>query len=225
VTPGDRAERPGEPTPGAVPPTPTAAALRSPRVLLIGAIAVAVAVIVVLFFVGMRVGEGGLSQPVASPSATSTPSPTPTPTPTPTAAPGSAPPGPVAAGVHAWNDLGGGECLAGYGSPWAEEFTVVDCAASPNAQLVTTGVFAEDAAAPFPGEPELLSRLNLLCTVPTALDYDAASGITDLVWQGSYPADEAEWAAGDRRYYCFFTRSAGEPLPGSLAVAAAGSAG
>jgi len=192
------------------------------RVLLVLAIVVAVAVIVALFFVGLRVGEGGVAQPTPSTGATSTPTATPTPTPTPTTVPGSAPPGPVAAGVHAWNDLGGGECLTGYTSPWAEEFTVVDCAASPNAQLVTTGVFAEDAAAAFPGEAELLSRLNLLCTAPAALDYDAASGLTDLVWQGSYPASEAEWATGNRRYYCFFTRSGGEPLPGSVAVAPAG---
>ena len=199
---------------------PARAALTA-RLLLIAAIAVAGGVIVALFLVGMRVGAAGTGAPVPSPVAPSSPEPTPTPTPTPTTVPGSAPPGPVAAGVHAWDDLGGGECLSGYTSPWAEEFTVVDCAASPSAQLVTTGVFAEPATAAFPGEAELHSRLNLLCTAPAVLD-DDASGITDLVWQGSYPVDAAEWAAGDRRYYCFFSRSTGEPLPGSVAAAPAG---
>lgn len=195
---------------------PARAALTA-RLLLIAAIAVAGGVIVALFLVGMRVGAAGSGAPVPSPVAPSSPEPTPTPT----TVPGSAPPGPVAAGVHAWDDLGGGECLSGYTSPWAEEFTVVDCAASPSAQLVTTGVFAEPATAAFPGEAELHSRLNLLCTAPAVLD-DAASGITDLVWQGSYPVDAAEWAAGDRRYYCFFSRSTGEPLPGSVAAAPVG---
>ncbi len=224
MTPGDSAADTAE-RPADVPPT---GSLGGPsvhaRVLLIAAIVVGVAVIVVLFFVGMRVGADVGGGTVSPPTATSTPTttPTPTPTPTPTAVPGSAPPGPVTPGVHAWNDLGGGECLSGFTSPWAEEFTVVDCATPSTAQLVTTGVFSEDAAAAYPGEAELLSRLNLLCTAPAVLNYDVASAVTDLVWQGSYPANDAEWASGNRRYYCFFTRSGGEPLPGSLAVAPGG---
>jgi hypothetical protein len=201
--------------------------------LLIGGGVVLLAVIAGLFFVGLRVGGGGAAAPAGiaasatdAGSASATPTVTPTADPTPSApaegADASAPAGPLAPGVHEWNALHGGECLSGYTSAWELQFTVVDCAGDHNAQLVSKGVFAEDAAAPFPGEAELSSRLNLLCTAPTALDYAAAGAVPDIQWQGAYPADETQWAGGDRAYFCFFSRTSGEPLGASLAVAPAG---
>ncbi|WP_440709339.1 septum formation family protein [Herbiconiux sp. YIM B11900] len=208
------------------------------RLILIAAGVLVLALVVALFFTGLRVGENtasdgsahapadaALTSPGASASSTPTPAATLTPAPAPTEAPAAdaaAPPGPLAPGVHAWDALHGGECLTGYSSPWVEEFTVVDCAEAHTAQLVSTGLFPEDAAAAYPGEAELTSRLNLLCTAPAALDYAAGEAFADLQWQASYPADEAEWAAGARGYSCFFTRSSGEPLTGSLAAVPAG---
>ncbi|WP_157078947.1 septum formation family protein [Herbiconiux solani] len=214
-----------------------------PRALVIAAAAVGLAVVVALFFIGMRIGQGGVTgrslvstAPTATASESAVPTATPTLTPAPAAsasptpaagATGAAastgadavPAGPAAPGVHEWDELGGGECFTGFTSPWEQRFTVVDCASAHTAQLVSTGLFAEDAAAAYPGEAELVSRLNLLCTAPTALAYDAAGALPDVQWQASYPADAAAWSAGDRRYSCFFSRTSGEPLGGSLVAA------
>ncbi len=198
------------------------------RVLVGAAVVVAIAVVVVMFLVGMRVGGPAVASPeagavTAASTATTTPESTsPTSAPAATSLPAAQPTGAAAPGVHAWNQLGGGECLTGYTSPWAEEFTVVDCGADHTAQLVTRGLFAEPATAAYPGEAELVSRLNLLCTAPAVLDLAAAGQLDDVQWQASYPADEAAWAAGDRAYYCFFSRSSGQPLGASLAVPFAG---
>ncbi|MCS5735923.1 septum formation family protein [Herbiconiux daphne] len=204
------------------------------RLLLIVGIVLALGVVVALFFVGLRVGAGGTAIATSGASsaaihptddagetgstgsdaaARATPTPTPA---TPTVSP---PPSvPAAPGVHDWNELAGGECLTGYTSPWELQFTVVDCATEHAAQLVSRGAFAEDATAPYPGEPELVSRLNLLCTSPSVLDYAAAAQVPDVQWQAAYPADDAQWTSGDRSYFCFFSRPSGEPLGVSLAV-------
>jgi hypothetical protein len=131
------------------------------------------------------------------------------------------PAGPVAPGTYDWDELLGSECLDPWLSPWDEEFTVVDCAAPHTAQLVARGVFADDAAAAWPGLAELQSRMNLLCTSTTVIDYAAAGTMSDIQVSASYPATDAEWAAGDHTYYCFVSRAGVEPLTGSVAVATA----
>ncbi|MCS5717286.1 hypothetical protein N1027_03955 [Herbiconiux sp. CPCC 205763] len=217
----------------APPPTPVGGGLSRTTWLLIAGGVVVLAVIVGLFFVGLRVGSSGDAAPAAGETpatsatdggaASATPTSTETPTPTaPAPAADAAPAGPLAPGVHDWNALHGGECLSGYTSPWELQFTVADCGGEHNAQLVSKGAFAEDAAAPFPGEAELVSRLNLLCTAPTVLDYAVAQTVPDIQWQGAYPANDAQWATGDRAYFCFFSRTSGEPLGASLVAPPAG---
>ena len=75
-----------------------------------------------------------------------------------------------------------------------------------------------DAAAPFPGEAELASQMNLLCTA-TGRDrprrrrrYGGPAGAG-----GSFPVTEEQWAEGERNYYCFANRAGGEPLTASIA--------
>ncbi|MFB2580179.1 hypothetical protein ACEXQD_02935 [Herbiconiux sp. P15] len=217
-------------------------------VVLVVGVVVALGVAVALFFAGMAAGGsaagagvGGSGQsdradesvpgasasgsPTAAPSEAPATTAPPTSDPAPEAA-AAAPTGPVGPGVHDWNELSGGECLGGFTSPWSEQFTVVDCAGEHNAQLVTRGSFTDptdpaSAAVPFPGEAELAGRLNLLCTAPAVLDYAAAGALPDVQWQAAYPVTEAEWVAGERSYYCFFSRTSGEPLGASL-VAPAG---
>ncbi|MFB2555788.1 hypothetical protein [Herbiconiux liangxiaofengii] len=217
---------------------------RLPRVAaVVLAALVAVGVVVALFAVGLRVGggsgateAGGTGTGSTSPAegvtdARQTPSPAATPSPVPTTAPAAdtaqqppqlppAPAAPAAPGDHAWSDLFGGECLGTYTSPWEERFTVVDCATPHPAQVVTRGLFPEPAGATYPGEAELGARLNTLCTAPSVLNTAAASDVADLRWQGSFPATDADWAAGDRVYYCFFTTASGAPLSGTLVPAA-----
>ena len=99
-------------------------------------------------------------------------------------------------------------------SPWAEKFTVVDCAVPHPAQMVARGVFAEtppaagDGSAPatpsvggeassYPGVDALQAQINLLCTTPGVIDFAAAGAYTDIQIHGSYPATAEQWDDGD----------------------------
>jgi hypothetical protein len=208
----------GAHVPGARPSTPT-------WLVVVVAVLAAVFVVVLFFVLGRHLpwfDESGAVRPtsVSSDSATPTAAAAVTPTPTPTLEP--EPPvvatGPAAAGVHSWTELRGGECLDPFGSPWDETFTVVDCAAPHAAQLVSRVSLSTDPAAAYPGEAAITAQLNLACTAPTVLDFAAASAYPDVQWQASYPVSDAQWAAGQREYSCFITRSSAEPLVGSVQV-------
>ena len=168
----------------------------------------ALIVLVGLFFLGQRL----VASPVAAPIASVSPAPTPTSTPTPTPELAATQP----AGVHEWNTLFGGECLEPYASPWEEDFTVVDCAASHTAQLVYRGTFGGDQATIFPGEAALAAQINLLCTKPGILDLTAAGAYSNLQMQGSYPITEEQWKTGSRDYFCFVGRASTEALAASI---------
>lgn len=188
---------------------------RPPRALVLGAIGlVAILVLVGLFFLGSRL-PALLAGPAPTPTATKTPTPSATPTPTPTVV---APVGPAAAGEQKWTALTGGECIDPYSTPWAETFTVVDCAAPHAAQMVFSAPVNTDPAAGYPGEDAILKQIYLWCSAPGVLDAGAAAGYSDLQVQGTYPVSEEQWADGERNYFCFVNRSSGEPLTGSVAV-------
>ncbi len=84
------------------------------------------------------------------------------------------------------------------------------CTEPHAAQLVRRGTFADDTA--YPGLEALASRMNLLCTDPTYIDYTLTAGITDLQFAASYAATSSEWADGHHDYFCFVNRTSGEPL-------------
>jgi hypothetical protein len=164
---------------------------------------------------------------------------TPTPTPTPTRVPLAT--GPVPPGTYDWDELLGGECLEPYDAAagaWAEEYTVVDCAMPHGAQLVYRAWFppepaptpdpddpdaepvdpnAEPVWAAYPGPEALQAQISLLCSASGVIDYAAARQYTDAQVQGSYPMTAEQWQT-DPSYYCFVSRSSGEPLTTSLAV-------
>jgi hypothetical protein len=194
-------------------PGADASARRARLVIVVSLAVLAVAGLLLAFFVGTRLRGAPAPAPAPS-SASASPSAAPTPTPTPTVAPA----GTVPPGTYAWDALGGGECVDPYVSPWEREFTVVECGQPHPAQVVARGSFSGDAAAAYPGEQTLTAQLNLLCTAPEVLDRGAAGQYADLQFQASYPAGEQQWVAGDRGYFCFVSRSSGEALTGSLAV-------
>lgn len=164
---------------------------------------------------------------------------TPTPTPTPTRAPLAA--GPVPPGTYDWDELLGGECVEPYDAvagAWAEEYTVVDCATPHTAQLVYRAWFppepaptpdpadpdaepvdpdAEPVWAAYPGPEALQAQISLLCSAADVIDYRAAREYKDVQLQGAYPMTAEQWEI-DPSYYCFVTRSSGEPFTTSLAV-------
>ncbi|MHB1171031.1 MAG: hypothetical protein ACYCZY_00755 [Lacisediminihabitans sp.] len=171
---------------------------------------VALLALVVLFVIGTKVPA--LTGPAPAVAISSSPTSSPTPT--------TLPPGPLAPGVYKWDRLLGGECLAPYDSAWAEKFTVVDCAQAHPAQMVFRGVFpmAGATAAPYPGAAALQTQINLLCTAPGVINLAAAGAYSDIQFVASYPATDQQWADGDRSYFCFLTRSSGQPITGSVAV-------
>jgi hypothetical protein len=185
-------------------------------VLIVSLAVIGAAGLVLAFLFGTRLAPPA---PPPAPAAATTASGSPTPTPSPTAAVEAVPAGTVPPGLYDWNRLGGGECLDPYISPWERQFTVVDCGAPHPAQLLARGLFDGDAAAAYPGEQALTAQLNLRCTAPEVLDPAAAGAYADLQYQASYPAGEEQWKAGDRAYFCFVSRSSGQPLSGSVAAA------
>lgn len=146
-----------------------------------------------------------------------------------TAAPTSAPPtdttataaptGPVAPGEHKWNTLFGGECVTPFTDAWAETFTVVDCTTPHAAQLVATGKVDGAEGAAYPGEAALTTQVNGFCRAEGVFDRAALTGIDDLQVQAAFPV-ESQWAAGERQYFCFASRSGGGTFEKSITPAA-----
>lgn len=173
-----------------------------------GGLAAAIA-LVGLFVLGTRIAEtlGPSPAVVASPDPDAT-------------APALPATGPLPPGDHSWDAMRGGECVEPFESAWQDRYAVVDCATPHAAQLVARATFLESEGAAYPGPEELEARTPELCTAPTAIDYAAVGGITDLQVLASFAADEAEWAEGHRDYFCFAHRSSGEKLTGSIGAPA-----
>jgi hypothetical protein len=200
---GARAVPPGAPMP------------RSQRVLMwvAGGLVTALA-LAGLFFVGTRVGDALPATEVA-PTA-----PPPVDQPVEQPAEPVAPPtavGPVAPGEHAWDDLLGTECIEPFESAWQESYTVVECTEPHGAQLVARGRFDESALDAFPGVAALQARMNPLCSTAENIDYTAASAYADIQVSASFAGTEEDWADGNRTWFCFVSRSSGEPLTENVA--------
>lgn len=203
------AAKPASVEPGAESAAP-AGISRAQRILIsVAGGLLALLALVALFFVGTRLPAlFAHKTPVASTS----PSASPTPSSTAHAV------GPVANGVHAWGDLLGGECLNPFTTPWAEKFTVVDCATPHPAQMVFRGTFDTKADPTFPGADKLQAQISLLCAAPGVINLAAAGAYSDAQVQGSYAVTEQEWADGEHDYFCFVSRKSGQPLTGSVAL-------
>ncbi|MEO6532566.1 MAG: hypothetical protein ABIO06_03215 [Pseudolysinimonas sp.] len=192
-------------------PATRARVSRSQKVLISVTVAlVALLALVALFFVGTRLPA--LLGPAPA-VVISTPSATPSPTST------TKPVGPIANGVHPWTALLGGECVDPFTNPWAEKFTVVDCAKPHPAQMVFRGTFVTSAADPsYPGVEKLQAQISLLCAAPGVINLAAAGAYSDAQLQGSYAVTAEQWADGEHDYFCFVNRASGQPLTASVAV-------
>ena len=130
--------------------------------------------------------------------------------------------GPVPPGDYRWDELWGGECLEPYVNAWQDEFTVVDCAVPHGGQLVARVPFplpeGQADYGPYPGEDALAAQIAILCSAPGVIDLAAAGAFTDIQLQGAFAVTEEQWEDGLTDYFCFVSRSSGEPLTGSLAI-------
>lgn len=167
---------------------------------------VAALALVALFTLGTK-----LSGAVAPPAALPTPTPTET-------TPSVAAIGPVAPGEHRWDELLGGECIAPYQSAWQDSYVVVNCTTPHPAQMVLRGKFDDPASATYPGIDALQKRVPALCGSPTVINYAVAGTASDIQITASFAADETDWAAGNRTFYCFATRAAGATFASSIAI-------
>lgn len=194
--------------PGSPPPPPRELG-RTAKVLFgVGGGLLALVALAALFLVGTRLPDllGPAPAVVASP------------TPTPSASLGPLAQGPVPPGEHSWDELLGGECLEPYTDAWQERYTVVACDTPHAAQMVYRAYFPEALAGdPFPGQESLAAEMSLLCSAPGIVDLPAAGAVSDAQMQGSYPVTAEQWRK-DPSYYCFFSRSSGESLTGSVAL-------
>jgi hypothetical protein len=167
---------------------------------------VGILVLVGLFFVGTRMAPAFAAPPPPTPAESATP------------APVEEVLGPVVPGTYGWNALLGTECLEPFGSEWDAEFTVVDCAEPHTAQLVYRGTFDDSALAAYPGVEELQARMGALCASGDNIDYEAAKAYSDVRISASYAASEQNWIDGQRDYFCFVTRAAGEQFTSNIAM-------
>ncbi|KAB1642276.1 hypothetical protein F8O05_10680 [Gulosibacter chungangensis] len=103
-----------------------------------------------------------------------------------------------------------GDCFTTLESPWAASFDRVACTDPHTAQLTAIVPVDSvlDASGSWPGEEALRERAMLACQAPEAIDLEAAASIPDLEIQVRWPANETEWDAGVRDYYCFASSSA-----------------
>jgi hypothetical protein len=216
ISPVPRASSRGDVTADGGTPPPRAPLTKNQKVLvwIAGGLAALLALLA-LFFLGTRIPD------LLGPAPGAEPSPTPTPTPTPTATERGV--GPVAPGEYWWDELWGGECLEPFENAWQDQFTVVDCGVPHAAQLVARLPFPLPEGAteqgPFPGEEVLAGKIAILCSAPGVIDLAAAGAFLDIQLQGSFAVTEEQWNGGMQDYFCFVSRSSGEPLTGSLAIA------
>ncbi|MBN9605677.1 MAG: hypothetical protein J0G30_03605 [Actinomycetales bacterium] len=223
----------GEPRPEREPRPPAAPLSRLQRTLLIvvGSV-LGLLVLVTLFLVGTRLPI--FVPPVTAPTAAPTPE-----------IPAADATGPQPPGTYLWNQLIGGECLEPFADGWQDTYVVVACSRPHHGQLAFRGEFpdpldpataspapTDPSASPaprpsdpaFPGETALAAAADRLCRTAGALDYAAAASLTDVQLQVAYPVSAEQWTDGNRFYYCFVSRSSGEPLTASIAPTPAPSA-
>jgi hypothetical protein len=198
----------GGSTAGGGPVAPGVSRVQRVLLIVLGSLQ-AVLALIALFFLGMRLPDLlGPAPAVTAPSASPSPSASPV-----------IPIGPVKPGEYHWEELLGGECLDPYESPWQDDYTVVDCALPHAAQMVRTAEFPVPATGPepYPGEEVLQTTALAACRAP-GIFAPAAGAMTDAQIEVSYPVDADEWEAGTRRYYCFVSRTSGEPITGDIAL-------
>jgi hypothetical protein len=84
--------------------------------------------------------------------------------------------------------------------------------------MVFKGTLPDAASSGYPTTTQFQTELTPLCSAPAAINYGAASAVTDLQVSFSYPATVSKWQSGDRTYYCFIDRESGGNLSGDLSV-------
>ena len=172
---------------------------------------VAIALVAAIALVGFYV----VGTRIAPKSAPATIAPTASPSPAPSVE--AEPLGPLDPGTYVYTALLGTECVEPFESAWQKEFTVVDCAEPHGAQLVARGILAIPLGDPYPGLESLDRKLAKRCASAKAINFEAAAAVADLEVASSFAANESEWAAGIRDYFCFASRSSGELIEGSIA--------
>lgn len=117
--------------------------------------------------------------------------------------------GPRPAGVWAWSELRGGECVDPYESAWAEEFVVVSCDQPHEAEFVRSTLLSTSVAAPYPGDEEIARQAEGHCASWERDDLNEPEAFDDLIAEVAYSLGEHAWERGDRLLGCFVSQRGG----------------
>ena len=121
-------------------------------------------------------------------------------------------------GEWGWFELNGGECFSKYESAWQASYKVVSCGEKHAAELVYAGNLAADSGSTsYPGDEAVVTLTMERCSRKDIVSLSAASTVTDLVIDVSYPENKAAWDSGITGYYCFATSASGSLPNASIA--------
>lgn len=123
---------------------------------------------------------------------------------------------PATPGTQSWWELRGGECIAGFDDAFAQEFQVVGCLSSHNAELLEAQLLSDDPDEPYPGDAAVLAEAREICDLREVINREVASEYSDLRTTYSYPVNQEQWDAGERGVYCFVFSESGETFTQSL---------
>ena len=112
---------------------------------------------------------------------------------------------PLGPGPTDWLELRGGECISPFSGAFDEQFVVVPCAGSHQAQLARTVLLSSDPLEEFPGEAVVAAKAREFCALDSLVNRDLVVEYSDLVVEFAYPVNTQQWDLGQRGVYCFLT--------------------
>jgi HAE1 family hydrophobic/amphiphilic exporter-1 len=125
---------------------------------------------------------------------------------------------PRPAGVWAWDELNGGECIEPYTGPTQDSYNVVDCSTPHSAQLVRVGDLRTDSGIPiYPGDSAIGPVATGACYKSGIIKASAYATYPSLSSDVHYPTSQTQWNKGDTFYYCFAHTNPVAPITGSVA--------
>jgi len=129
--------------------------------------------------------------------------------------------GPQFPGTWSWSDLRGGECVMPFVSEWEEEFAVVNCLTTHEAEFVRATLISTDAEDVYPGDDAIREFATNACARWEQDDLDRGERFDDLIVSPSYSLGLDAWQRGDRLVGCFVSRRDGGVFTDKLVVESA----
>jgi hypothetical protein len=124
--------------------------------------------------------------------------------------------GPRPAGVWAWEELLGGECVRSFDGAFVAEFEVVGCGQPHAAEFHRAQLLDNDPDVDYPGDQFVRDKASDVCEQWDLADLNNPERYDDLVVVPSYSIGQAQWEKGQRVVGCFIYRESGQLLDDQL---------